>query len=184
MMKSKRNGKEIQETDFSKFTGEELADAFIFPADHVLTTEEKKEDRDFWTTRRAQFENRTPEQEMYSRLLQLKFQLEEYIGNSQYKESLNFGYFLNQYVSRQDKKDKQFANEVDVTPSVLSQYMNNHRKPKDEFVIRLELHSNGMIPAISWFKLIQKDKEHVIMTNQDIRLEESKHVKNRLEFAY
>ena len=69
----------------------------------------------------------------------------------------------------QDKKDKQFADEVDVTPAVLSQYINNHRKPKDEFVIRLGLHSNGMIPAISWFKVIQKDKEHEIMTSQELR---------------
>lgn len=53
--------------------------------------------------------------------------------------------------------------------AVLSQYINNHRKPKDEFVIRLELHSNGMIPAISWFKVIQKDKEHEIMTSQELR---------------
>ena len=72
----------------------------------------------------------------------------------------------------------------DVKPAVLSQYINNHRRPKDEFVIRLELHSNGMIPAISWFKLIQKDKEHEIMTNQALRREESKHVRNRLDFAY
>ncbi|MES2419268.1 MAG: hypothetical protein V4541_13855 [Bacteroidota bacterium] len=180
----KANRKEIQETTFSKFTGEELADAFVFPSDKVLTAKEKKEDSDFWATRRNQFESRTPRQKMYSRLLQLKFQLEDYIDSGQYKEALNFGYFLNEYVSRQDKKDKQFANEVDVTPGVLSQYINNHRKPKDEFVIRLELHSNGMIPAISWFKVIQKDKEHEIMTNQEIRHEESKHVKNRLEFAY
>lgn len=183
-MKTNKNRKEFQETDFSKFTGEELADAFVFPFDEALTAEEEKEKINFWTARRKQFESRTPGQEIHSRLLQLKFQLEDYVGSNQYKESLNFGYFLNEYVNRQDKKDKQFANEVDVKPAVLSQYINNHRKPKDGFVIRLELHSNGMIPAISWFKVIQKDKEHEIMTNQDLRLEESKHVKNRLEFAY
>lgn len=183
-MKTKKNRKEIQETTFSKFTEEELADAFVFPSDKVLTAKEKKEDSDFWAARRKQFESRTPIQKMYSRLLQLKFQLEDYVNSDQYKEALNFGYFLNEYVSRQDKKDKQFADEVNVTPAVLSQYINNHRKPKDEFVIRLELHSNGMIPAISWFKVIQKDKEHEIMTSQELRREESKHVKNRLEFAY
>lgn len=180
----KTNKKDFQETNFSKLTDEELVDAFVFPSNKVLTAKEKKEESDFWETRRNQFESRTPRQKMYSSLLQLKFQLEDYIDSSQYKEAFNFGYFLNEYVNRQDKKDKQFANEVDVTPAVLSQYINNHRKPKDEFVIRLELHSNGMIPAISWFKVIQKDKEYDIMTNQKIRQEESKHVKNRLEFAY
>jgi len=182
-MKTNKNRKEIRETDFSRFTDEELADAFVFPSEKASTVE-KKAENDFWTARRAQFENRTPRQKMYSRLLQLKFQLEDYVDSNQYKNTLSFGYFLNEYVSRQDKKDKQFADEVDVTPTVLSQYINNHRKPKDEFVIRLELHSNGMIPAIFWFKVIQKDKEHEIMTNKELRQEESKHVKNRLEFAY
>lgn len=180
----KTNRKEIKETDFSKFTGEELADAFVFPADQVLNAKEKKDEEDFWAVRRKQFDNRTHSQKMYSRLLQLKFQLEDYIDSSQYLEAFSFGFFLNEYVNRQDKKDKDFAVEVDVKPAVLSQYINNHRKPTDEFIIRLELHSNGLIPAISWFKVIQKNKEHEIMTNQKLREEESKHVKNRLGFAY
>lgn len=180
----KTNRKEIKETNFSKFTGEELADAFVFPADKILSAKEKKEEDDFWKARRNQFENRTHRQQMYSGLLQLKFQLEDYTDNSQYVEALSFGFFLNEYVSRQDKKDKDFAVEVGVKPTVLSQYINNHRKPTDEFIIRLELHSSGMIPAISWFKVVQKDKEHEIMTNQKLREEESKYVKNRLGFAY
>ena len=110
--------------------------------------------------------------------------MEDYVGSNQYQDVLNFGYFLNEYVNRQEKPDKQFAVEIDVKPTVLSQYLNNHRKPTEKFVIRLELHSNGMIPALSWFKLLQKDKEHEIMTNTSIRQEESKHVKNKLEFAY
>jgi len=32
--------------------------------------------------------------------------------------------------------------------------------------------------------LLQKDKEHEIMTNKTIRNEESKHIKNKLDFAY
>ena len=121
---------------------------------------------------------------MYTKLLQLKFQLEEYIGSNQYEEVLNFGYFLNEYVNRQEKLDKEFAADIDVKPAVLSQYLNNHRKPTEKFVIRLELHSNGMISALAWLKLLQKDKEHQIMTDKTIRKEESRHVKHRLEFAY
>lgn len=180
----KTNRKDIKEIDFSKFTGEELADAFVFPADKILNAKEKKEEEDFWAARRNQFENRTHKQKMYSRLLQLKFQLEDYIDSSQYVEAFSFGFFLKEYVSRQEKKNKDFAVEVDIKPAVLSQYINNHRNPTDEFIIRLELHSNGMIPAINWFKVIQKDKEHEIMTNQKLRDEERKHVKNKLGFAY
>lgn len=83
-----------------------------------------------------------------------------------------------------NRQDKQFAAEIDIKPAVISQYLNNHRKPPEKFVIRLELHSNGMIPALAWFKLLQKGNEYEIMTDVGIRKEESKHIKNRLEFAY
>ncbi|MDR3696274.1 helix-turn-helix transcriptional regulator [Mucilaginibacter sp.] len=171
-------------TDFKKLSNEELAEAFIFPSKEPLTVKEKREEEEFWQERRKQFANRTPQQQIYDKLLQLKFQLEDYIGSNQYQAVLNFGYFLNEYVNRQNKQDKEFAAEIDVTPAVFSQYLNNHRKPTEKFVIRLELHSNGMISALAWFKVLQKDKEHEIMTNTGIRIEESRHVKNRLEFAY
>ncbi len=135
-------------------------------------------------TKETIFESRTPGQKVHDKLQQLKFQLQEYIESDDYKAALNFGYFLNEYVNRQDKQDKQFADEIGVTPAVLSQYINNHRKPTEKFIIRLELHSNGMIAALTWFKLLQKDKEHEIKTNKIIRKEESQHVKNRLGFAY
>lgn len=181
-MKTKVN-KEIHEPkELKKFSDRELAESLVFPAGS--SPAQKEEEITFWEERREEFESRTPQQQIYAKLLQLKFQLEEYIGGNEYKEVLNFGYFLSEYVNRQEKKDKQFAAEIDIKPAVFSQYLNNHRKPPEKFVIRLELHSNGMIPALAWFKLLQKDKEHEIMTNTHIRAEESKHIKNRLEFAY
>jgi len=183
-MKPKTSKKLNNPTDFSKFSNEELAEAFIFPRVEPKTAKEKQEEEAFWQERRTSFENRTPKQKMYTKLLQLKFQLEEYIGSNQCEEVLNFGYFLNEYVNRQEKLDKEFAADIDVKPAVLSQYLNNHRKPTEKFVIRLELLSNGMISALAWLKLLQKDKEHQIMTDKTIRKEESRHVKHRLEFAY
>jgi len=167
-----------------KYSKQELAEAVIFPLTAPKTVKAKREDIVFWKERREAFETRTANQKIYSRLLQLKFQLEEYVESNQYEEVLNFGYFLGEYVNRQAKQDSEFAAEIDIKPQVLSQYLNSHRKPTEKVVIRLELHSNGIIPAISWFKLLQKDKEHEIMTNKTIRNEESKHIKNKLDFAY
>jgi hypothetical protein len=183
-MKNRTNSKRYELTDFSKLSNAELAEAFIFPSKEPVTAKEKQEEEIFWQERRKQFANRTPQQQIYDKLLQLKFRLEDYIDSNQYEAVLNFGYFLNEYINRQDKQDKEFADEIDVKPAVLSQYLNNHRKPPEKFIIRLELHANGMIPALAWFKLLQKDKEHEIMTNTGIRIEESRHIKNRLEFAY
>lgn len=179
----KKSKEEYQIIDISMFNDRELAEAFIFPSGSP-SAEDKDQEKEFWVERRKLFENRSPQQKMMSHVLQLKFQLEDYVGSNQYKEELNFGYFLNEYVARQEKQDKQFAAEVDIKPSVLSQYINNHRKPTEKFVIRLELHSNGMIPALTWFKLLQKDKEHDILTNEDLRRQEGKHIKGHLAMAY
>jgi len=183
-MKIRKNNKKQELTDFSKFSNKELAEAFIFPSKAPADVKEKREEEAFWQERRKQFSNRTPQQQVYDKLLQLKFQLEDYISSNQYHDVMNFSYFLTEYVNRQDKKDKEFAAEIDIKPAVLSQYLNNYRKPPEKIVFRLELHSNGMIPAVAWYKLLQKDKEHEIMTNAGIRKKESKHIKNKLEFAY
>jgi predicted transcriptional regulator len=179
-----RNNKKHELTDFSKFSNKELAEAFVFPSKAPATEKEKKEEKEFFQERRKKFANRTHQQQIYDKLLQLKFQLEDYISSNQYQDVLNFSYFLNEYVNRQNKKDKDFAAEIDIKPAVLSQYLNNYRKPPEKIVFRLELHSNGMIPAVAWYKLLQKDKEHEIMTDSSSRTEESKHIKNKLEFTY
>lgn len=171
-------------TDFSKFSDAELAESFIFPVQENHDKAAQQNEDEFWLSRRKQFEARTPEQQIHDRLLQLKFQMEDYINDNRFEASLNFGFYLNEYIKRQGKQDKQFATEVDVKPAVLSQYLNNHRNPTEKFIIRLELHSNKMISALSWLKLLQKDKEHDIVNNTIIRKEESKHIKNRLAFTY
>ena len=183
-MTTRKKNKKYELTDFSQFSNEELAEAFVFPSKAPAGVKEKKEEEEFWHERRKKFANRTSQQQVHDNLLQLKFQLEDYIKSNQYDDVLNFSYFLNEYVNRQDKKDKEFATEIDIKPTELSQYLNNLRKPPEKIIFRLELHSNGLIPAVAWYKLLQKDKEHEIMTDFDTRKEESKHIKNKLEFAY
>lgn len=113
-------------------------------------------------------------------LLQLKKDLDKYIRAEEFEESLSFGYFLNQYIRRQNKFDKQFAIDIGVTDAAISQYLNGHRRPTKDFLIRLELQSNNLIPAITWFKLLQKEKEHELLTNSAVRIRESKFIKSKL----
>jgi len=40
-----------------------------------------------------------------------------------------------------------------------------------------------MIPALDWFKLLQKDREFEFNNNEVLRRQESKHVKSRLEIV-
>jgi transcriptional regulator with XRE-family HTH domain len=123
---------------------------------------------------------RMTKKQIYHQMVGLKNEMEGYICGDAFEGSLGFGYFLNQYIRRQNKLDKHFAAEVGVTRAAISQYLNDHRKPTKEFLVRLELHSNNLIPAILWFRLTQKEKEHEIMTDAGIRKTESRHVKTRL----
>ncbi|MHB1178792.1 MAG: hypothetical protein ACYCZO_10730 [Daejeonella sp.] len=73
-MKSRMDKKANELTDFSKLSNEELAEAFIFPSKGPATAKKKMEEEEFWQERRKQFANRTPQQQIYDKLLQLKFQ--------------------------------------------------------------------------------------------------------------
>lgn len=86
-MKTKMSKKASELTDFSKLSNEELAEAFIFPSKGSTTTKEKLEEKEFWQERRKQFANRTPRQQIYDKLLQLKFQLEDYVGGKQARKT-------------------------------------------------------------------------------------------------
>ncbi len=46
--------------------------------------------------------------------------------------------------------------------------------------IRLEIHSDSMIPAGHWYKLITMEKEHYIKTDKEIRKKQRKFVHNPL----
>lgn len=168
---------------FKEYTIEEIADAFMIPRERLSREEEEKGMQKFRAMRQQEISNRTPEQWREARSLQVKYQILNYIDDTESQEHWNFQYFLNEYIRAQDKKDKEFAADVDVKPYVLSQYLNGHRTPPKEFLIRLELHSNGLIPASWWFRLLQKSKEAELMQDTAIREQESRHVKNKIELA-
>ncbi len=162
------------------FTNKELAEAHIFPAEEQLNEQEEKQ---FWELRRKRLRETSPEQKLLSKILQLKFQMEDHLHEDNYDKEVNFGYFLRAYINSLGRKNKDFAEEIDVTPTELSQLINNHRIPNNEILVRLELHSNNNIPAITWYKLLEKEKEYELMSNLKLRKEESKHVKRKLEFS-
>ena len=77
-----------------------------------------------------------------------------------------------------------FAKDIDVTPVSLSQILNNHREPKEEFMFRLMLHSELTYKDIcefqkkTWYQVYYHEKICDTMANQDEwRPAEKKHVK-------
>jgi plasmid maintenance system antidote protein VapI len=165
-----------------KYSSKEIAGSFVFPG--TIKEKGKLEKIEAFQQYRKTFESRQTEKDkLVSKLLQLRFQMEDYIKNDTFTKTHDFSYFLKEYILRLQKKSKEFANEIDVDPTELSQIINQHRQPTEKLIIRLEIHSNKNFPALLWFKLIEKEKAYELVHNKDLRERERRHVKQKLEFS-
>jgi plasmid maintenance system antidote protein VapI len=161
---------------------EELAESVIYP--HKLNKQQREQSLELVREYRKARENkRTAKERLISQLLQLRFQMEDYIKTDEFVKELHFGFFLKEYIARLDKKNKDFAQEINMDPSELSQVINKHRSPSDKLIIRLDIHSNKNFPALMWLRLIEKEKAYELIYDRKLRDQESKHVKKNLEFS-
>lgn len=165
---------------FEQYTPAEIADGFVLP---VKLTAEQREDaaRQLAEYRQRRRAGMTGTEKLNAQLQQLKFRLEDYIKNEAYNPQFTFGYFLEQYLRLTNRKKKEFAADIQIHETQLSQVLKNRREPSESMMIRLELHSNNAIPAIDWFKLLEKEKGHQIKTDRSLRERESGYVRRSLE---
>lgn len=160
----------------------EIAEAFMFPGN--ATPEQKDEGlKLLWEYRKKRTSEQTEKEKLALQVMQLKFLMEDYISTNEFNEKLTFGFFLKEYISLLEIKYKDFADNICIKPVELSHYLSNRRKPNEELIIRLEIHSNKNIPAIYWYKILEKENEHELITDMQIRKQERKNVKNKLEFT-
>lgn len=157
----------------------EAVKSFVFPV-KLRTTQQKKSDAELVKARRNIQAQMTDRERLIAGLLQLKFQLEDYINSDDYDPKKTFGSFLLSYLNVTNKRRSDLANDIKIHRTLMSQIINNNRPPNDSFIVRLELHSNNTIPADYWFKLIQKEQVHELQTNRIIRKREKKNVLNKL----
>jgi plasmid maintenance system antidote protein VapI len=174
-----KSHKEIEK----KHTSKEIAEALVFPmsADSDERTELLSA---FKGIRKKHAEKQSEETKLISKLLQLKFLMEDYLKSDRFDEAFYFGFFLKEYITRLEKKNKEFASEINVDPTELSQIINKHRKPTEKIIYRLELHSNRNFPAVMWFKLLEKEREYELEHNTAIVDSEKKHVSEHLHFSF
>ena len=162
-----------------KFTPEELVDMFVFPV--KLTAKQKKEAaKQLAEARKKTQQEMTEDDRLISGLWQLRFRMENYLESKEYNPELTFGHFIKKYVELLDKKRKTFAEEISIDETLLSQLINMHRLPPDYVAIRLEIHSNNMIPAAHWIKLVEKQRLHEIATDKELRKKERPFVHGKL----
>lgn len=172
-----RKKKDLFDELRSKYTLDEIADAFVFPIE--LTPQQAKEAKAQLTAARKKTQAGMSEKTRVElELLSLKFRIEDYIAKKVFHADHTFGSYLRQYVENLEIKKKQFAADISIDETVLSQLINKHRMPPDYIIIRLEIHSNNIIPAKYWLKLIELQREHELTADKAIRVRENKYVHN------
>lgn len=159
-----------------QYGAEELGGNLVFPKPKTVTTNKKARNilLEELEKRRSAI---SPEDLLNAQILQLRFQIEDYLKENRFNRQKTFGYFLKSYITLLDKKSNEFADEIDIKPAELSQYINNHRTPPQPVMIRLELHSKNIIPAVHWYRLAESRKLHVLMSDKTLRKEQKKFVK-------
>jgi len=119
-----------------------------------------------------------------AKLLQLKLKMEEYIKKPVYDNHNHFTDFLKLYIDSIYTKRSTFAEDIDIAPVSLSQVINNHREPKDEFIMKLMIHSEKAYENVcefhkkTWYQVYFHEKICDTMSSQEKwRPEIEKHVR-------
>ncbi len=114
---------------------------------------------------------------LLSGLLSIKYQIKAYVESSYFEASKSFAVVLQSYLELVNRKQKEFAQDIDLHPSRLNRILKGKEKIGKKIAYRLEEHSGAIIPAIYWWKLMQKDVEQEIRTEVELRESEKKRVK-------
>ena len=164
-------------------SGKELAEANVFPS-QLSSSEKRKGENEFSRFRIQRIKNMSNEERLYSKLLQLKYLMEDYANSNEYNNHYTFSYFLNEYLHSLNINKTNFSKEISLHGAQLSRLLNNIDKPNEKILVRLEIHSNNIIPATYWYRIVDKQKEAELLSNRAIRKEESKNVTNNLAYLF
>lgn len=148
------------------------------------TKERETEATALMEARLMRMKNLSKEQVIRAKLLQLKLKMEEYLKKPVYDNRNYFSEFLGLYIDTIYSKRSVFAKDMDIAPVSLSQVINNHREPKEEFILKLMLHSEMVYKNVcefhkkTWYQVYFHEKICDTMSSQEKwRPEIEKHVR-------
>ncbi len=147
-------------------------------------TERESDATALMEARLMKMKNLSKDQITKAKLLQLKLKMEEYIKNPVYDNQNYFSGFLKIYIDSIYSKRSTFAKDIDIAPVSLSQVINNHREPKEEFILKLMIHSEKIYKNVcdfhkkTWYQVYFHQKICDTMANQEQwRPEIEKHIR-------
>ena len=123
--------------------------------------------------RLKRMKNLSNEQIVKAKLMQLKLKMEEYLKNPVYDKQNYFSEFLKTYIDSIYSKRSNFAQDIDIAPVSLSQVINKHREPKEEFLMKLMIHSEKAYKNVcefhkkTWYQVYFHEKICETMSSQE-----------------
>lgn len=138
------------------------------------TVKERKHDAvALMEARLERMKNLPKEQILRAKLLQLKLRMEDYLKEPVYDNQKHFIGFLEAYIDAIYPKRSGFAADINVTPVFLSKVINNHQEPKEEFILKLMVHSEKVFKSVgefhkkTWYQIYFHEKLCDTMSSQD-----------------
>ena len=135
--------------------------------------ERESEAASLMEARLMRMKNLSKEHIIRAKLMQLKLKMEAYIEQPIYGDQNHFADFLKIYVDTIYSTRNHFAQDINITPIRLSQVINNHRDPKDEFIMKLMIHSEKVFEKICsfqkeiWYQVYFHEKLCDTMSSQE-----------------
>lgn len=123
--------------------------------------------------RLMRMKNLSKDQINRAKLMQLKLKMEEYLKQPVYDDQNHFSDFLKTYIDTIYSTRNKFAQDINITPIRLSQVINNHREPKDEFIMKLMIHSEKVYKNVcefqkkTWYQVYFHEKICDTMSSQN-----------------
>ncbi len=171
----KNNNEKVYNRLKKKYSKNELAESVMFPK--ALSKEDAKIAREeFAKFRFDKRKNRTEKEQLYSSLLTLKYTIKTYLNSNDFVEENTFGKYLKDYLKIVKRSQKKLAEEIGLHPSRINRIIKGKERIGKAIAYRLESHSGEIIPALYWWKLIQKEIEQEIKTEKKERVIEKKNV--------
>ncbi len=149
---------------------------------------QKADGQKLMEARLERMKNVSEEDVKRARLMQLKLQIEDYLETPTCSKQNFFTNFLSSYIDTIYTKRSSFANDIDITPVRLSQVLNNHREPHEEFMLRLMVHSEKAFqgvcdfPQKTWYQVYYQEKIcDTLLREDEWKPRAEKHVKLRYD---
>lgn len=174
--------KKVNELSTQYLSESEQAASYIFPVN--LSEEElQAANLEIKVFRMQRLQAMSDQQRLHAELLRLKFQMEDYFKLDSYVDKHSFSTYLRTYITILNKKQKDFAVEIDLHPTKLNQLLTGKAVANFALFYRLEKHSGGILKADYWWKLYARKIEFDLKSNERERQKEGARVSNELVFG-